>query len=1055
MQKLFILQKRKILLLILIVCVHLAVIAQQEVNISGNITASEDNTPLPGVNISVQGTTKGAITDINGHYIIQCNVGDVLSYSFMGYLTETHSVQKPDTINFALVPDIANLTEVVVLGYGKQKKSHLTGAINKVTNENLDEVPVSSVDQVLSGRVSGLTIQNTTSEVGVDARIRVRGMGSISASNEPLVVVDGYPVPDGLSMVNMNDIESIEVLKDASSTAIYGSRGANGVIIITTKSGEVAKPKYKFSAYTGIKSYIKLHPMMASDKYGVFRMNEKALAKDSDSTYFNLLNSNEKAGYMLAKYLGNTNWQEEALRVAKISNYSLSVSGGNKGMKYYLSGNYRTDQGIMKKSNYEKFSLQSKLNTTLNDRIKVGVTFNPSYAKRQRPRANFTDYMRTPSFMPVKHNAYTASITGEDEGSYAFGRHFKLDTLYVPADYVATTAEDPDPGDAIIKPNPWGTSNNSPVYIRENEQYYSHYYRLLTNTTVSLKIFEGLEFKTSNGVYVNYTVNERYSNYGSRREGQSNEGVYSNSLYIDLLSENTLNYDFRKGSHQVNALIGATFQKTDTKTAYMAGTSFPTDYVQTLNAATSFTLDETGTYRESTALVSYLARVNYAYRDKYLLSVASRADGSSLFGPDNKWGWFPSASVGWRVSEESFLANIEPVYMLKLRASVGITGNNDIENYAYQNTLSAANYQLGASASTPTAGLAPDGGILGNKSIGWEQTIEYNYGVDLSLFKGRIDGTFNYYYKITDQLLLQQEVNGYTGYSQYWNNIGKVRNKGTELELTGHVINNKKLKWNVSANISANDNVLLELGGESQIIKQGERSEQYIAKVGEPSIQYYGYKMIGIWASQEEIDNNPHASNDAPGGIRVADLNGDGEIDSDDRTTLGNPFPDYTWGAATTLKYAGFDLSLQFEGVQGVEVFNGDGYYSETRRYNENYNIDRWIDEDHPGTKPFERNGRDWQYTDYMIEDASYWCLRNVILGYRIPAKAMEKLNVKMVRLYVSAQNLLYIMNPDFRGINPEARSTSSYYSDPLIDGYQRGAFPLSRTYTVGVNINF
>lgn len=1010
--------------------------------VKGIVTDSATKEPLIGATIIIKGTTKGAITDVTGNFEIEIPANEeTLVITYVGYNSQEIKYAGQSTLAISLSPNVAGIDEVVVVGYGTQKKSHLTGAISKVTNENLDQVPVSRVDQALSGRIAGLTVQNTTSEVGVAPQIRVRGMGSISASNEPLVVVDGYPVPDGLSMVDMNDVQSVEVLKDASSAAIYGSRGANGVIIITTKSGQVAKPRYKFSYYSGFKNYIKLHPIMDSEEFGLFRMNEKALAQGVEPS-LSLLSSYEKSLYVLGKDLGVTDWQKEALRTAKINNYSLSVSGGVNGMKYYLSGSYMNDEGLMKKSSYEKISVSGKIEAKLSDKITVGLNFTPTYAKRERPRANFTDYMRNPTFMPVFHNEYTSALTGYPVGSYAFGRHFRNVTL-----------TDPDTGNTFVA-NPWGTSNNSPAYIRDNESYFSYNYRVLTNSFFNINLAKGLDFRTSNGVYVNYSTNEIYNNAGSRSEGTTNSGIYNNSLFVDLLSENTLNYNLEKGDHSFSGLLGATFQKTKIDNADMEGSSFPTDYIHTLNAATVFNLEGTGTDKEETSLVSYLARLNYSFRDKYLVSLVTRTDGSSLFGPENKWGWFPSASMGWRISEEPFF-KVKSIDMMKLRASIGVTGNNDIQNYAYQNTLTAANYQLGASANQPTAGLAQTSSILGNKAISWEQTLEYNYGFDLSMFSGRLDVIANYYYKITDQLLLQQEINSYTGYNQYWNNIGKVRNKGIEFDVSGQLIKKKKFNWRLGFNLATNSNRLLELGGESQSIKQGERSEQYIAIVGQPSIQFYGYKMVGVWASDEEIANNPHSNDDAPGGIRVADINPDGVIDANDRTTLGNPFPDFTWGLTSELQFGSFDLSLSFDGVQGGDVFLGDGYYNETRRFDKSFNTDRWISAEHPGTIPYERNGRDLVYTDYLIDDGSYWCLRNVNLGYKLPKALCKKLKIKSARIYSSVNNLIYVMNSGFRGINPEARSTSSAYADPLIDGYQRGAFPLDRTVTFGVNLDF
>ena len=1013
-----------------------------QVRVTGSIVDSQSNDVLIGATIVEKGTTNGTVSGVDGAFSLETeNESGILIVSYIGYFSQEMEYSGTTSLNIILKPDIAGIEEVVVVGYGTQKKSHLTGAISKVTNENLDQVPVSSVEQALSGRIAGLTIQNTTSEVGVAPQIRVRGMGSISASNEPLVVIDGYPVPDGLSMVDANDIQSVEVLKDASSAAIYGSRGANGVIIVTTKSGQVDKPRFKFSFYSGVKNYIKLHPMMESDEYATYRMMEKGLAQGVEPS-FSLLNVYEKAWYLIPQEIGNTNWQKEALRTAKINNYSLSFSGGHRGVSYSISGSFTDDEGLMKKSNYRKINVSGKFKAKLSDLVTVGFNFQPSYSKRERPRANFTDYFRTPSFMPVYHNEYTSALTGYPVGSYVFGRHFRNVTM-----------TDPETGEEFVT-NPFGSSNNSPAYIRENEEYFTNYYRMLTNSFLTIKLAENLHFKTSNGVYVNYTTNEIYNNLGSRREGTANSGTYNNNMLIDLLSENTLTYDYNKKDHSFGALVGATVQKTKIDRAEMEGSSFPTDYIHTLNAATVFDLDGTGTDKEEYSLVSFLGRINYSYKSKYLASVVARADGSSLFGPNNKWGWFPSASVGWRVSEEPFF-NAKNIDMLKLRASVGVTGNNDIQNYAHQNTLSSANYQLGLNPSNPTAGLGQTNTILGNKSISWEQTIEYNYGFDLSLFDGKLNAVSNYYYKITDQLLLQQEINSYTGYNQYWNNIGKVRNKGIEFNLDGVLVNKKNFRWNVGFNISANANRLLELGGESQTIKQGERNEQYIAIVGEPSIQYYGYKMIGIWGSAEEIANNPSSSDDAPGGVRVADMNNDNKIDANDRTTLGDPFPDYNWGITSDIKFGNFDLSLLIDGVQGVDVFLGDGYYTEVRRFSKDFNQDRWISAEYPGTKPYERNGRNFVFTDYLIDDGSYWCLRNINLGYRIPSKIAQKFKIKGARVYTSVNNLIYVMSSDFRGINPEARSRSSSYADPLIDGYQRGAFPLERTVTFGLNLNF
>ncbi len=1021
------------LLAIVLISVQVS-IAQTHQTITGSVQ-DVNGESLIGVNVVEKGTTYGTITDINGRFNLSVSTQNpTLQISYLGYENQEIEIVNGQENKIILKESFMNLDEVFVVGYGVQKKSHLTGAVSKVKSESMAELPVSSIDQALQGKLAGVTIQNTTSEVGEAPQIRIRGMGSISASSEPLVVVDGYPTSDGLSMVDLGDVESVEVLKDAASGAIYGSRAANGVILITTKSGNINKPKYAIKAFGGLKYAYQLHPIMTTDEYLTMRRNEEALGGET-------VGSMERSW---GTFENETDWQREGLNEpASIYNAQFSVSGGKKELRYYISSSYLKDEGIMIDNDYEKFSVRAKMDATLSPKIKMGINLTPTYSKRQRPATNYIDFYRSYGWLPVKHNAQTSAITGKAIGEYAHGRDFNNQTF---------TDENGE-----FTARPWSTSNNNPRSIMDNEKRFRYDYRLQTNAYLSVKITDDLEFKTSNGFYFKYNEVEEYRNLAAKKDGEPNRGVYGNELFLDLLTENTFDYNKSFGLHGITALAGFTAQKTKIKSANMVGLNFPTDYVPTLNAASTIELTESQTFREEIGLMSVLGRLTYSYDDKYLMSASLRTDGSSLFGPENRWGWFPAVSLGWRVSEEGFMEQFSWVDQLKLRASYGVTGNNDIPNYAHQNKLNPANYPFGANNGSVQPGLANVSSTLANKGITWEQTDEYNFGMDLNVLNSRINISAEYYYSVTRKLLFKQPALSFTGYTEYWNNIGKVRNRGLEFELTTYNIKNKQFEWTTSFNIAANQNRILEIGGEERFINKGERSEQYLAQVGNPAIQYFGYKTIGVWNSQEEINNNASHISDKPGGLRVADLYKDGVINDKDRTALGNPFPDYTWGFSNRLSYKAFDLSVMIQGVQGLDIFNGDGYYVESKRINLNYVSNRWINAENPGDgkTPYENNGILWQETDYMIEDGSYVALRDVVLGYTLPKRAATKMGLSGLRLYLSGQNLFYIWSDDYRGVNPEARYTYGAYTSPLIDGYQRGGFPIQSTVTGGIEISF
>jgi len=1032
-----------------LIFIFLAFVIGVSAQVTGVVVDADSNETLIGATIVEKGTSNGTISDIDGRFSLNTkSESGTIVISFVGYLTQEIEFSGQTTVNVALKADIAGIEEVVVVGYGTQKKSHLTGAIAKLDTEGLEDIPGARADQVLQGRVAGVQIQNTTSQVGESPNITVRGNGSISANGQPLVIVDGFPISDGLSVIDVADIESMEVLKDAASAAIYGSRAANGVILITTKSGTEDKPQYNVRVSYGLKDIYELHPMMTRDEFIDMKLNEANLSGTTlGDMYF----------AMAVLETEDTNWQEEALRLAGVLNAQFNVSGGKKGLKYYVSSSYLGDEGIMLQNKYDKLNVRSKIEAELSPKTKIGVTLSPSYSKRAKPTNPFTDFVRTPRFLPVYHNEYTSALTGQPVGSYSHGYHYSNKTY---------TGIDPQTGleRTVTGASPYSTSNNNPLSVMHNELNSRDDYRMQGSLYLNNKLAKGLTFKTSNGFNVVYTEENTYKNANSKTASSPSEALYENSLFTDLLSENTLTFQRKTGAHSFDALLGFSVQERRTKTSGIYGNNFPTDYIQTLNAAgTILQYDDddqvTGTWEEEEALVSVFSRFAYSYADKYLLSASFRGDGSSKFGEDNRWGYFPSVSLGWRVSEEDFFKeSVSWVDQLKLRASYGVTGTDDIPNYANTNMLSPNSYVLGSSNGSVVSGISNTSSVIGNSSLQWEQTNEFNYGIDFSAFNSRISMGLDYYYSITKSLLYEASVNSILGFTEAWSNKGKVRNKGLEVVLNTRNFDNKNFRWTTTFNYSMNRNKVLDLGGESEQITTGERGEMYLTRVGDPLVQFYGFKTQGVWISEDEIANNPSHINDAAGGLRAVNMDGDDDIDADDYTVIGNPLPDFTWGITNSFAYKNFDFSFLLQGVVGAEVVNGDIYYAETVRYNKNFNTNRWIDENNPGDgkTPYERNGITQVQTDYAVEDAGYLALRDLTIGYTLPKHITRKAKISNLRVYLSGQNLLYWWSDDYNGINPEARKTSgSNYASPLVDGYQRGAFPIQRIYSAGIDISF
>lgn len=1051
----------------------LAAIAQKK-TITGKVTNQLTGEPLQGVSILVDKQKGGTTTKADGTYSVVVNSGgSTLIFSYVGFTPQTVATEGKTVVDIAMAPIVTDNNEVVVIGYGTQKKSHLTGAVSKYKNDKIDETPNSRLDQALQGKIAGVQVQNISSEAGSDPKIRVRGISSINAGANPLVVVDGHPVPDGLAFVNMADVESVEVLKDAASSAIYGSRGASGVIIITTKSGKADKPKYSIKFSTGAKTQYELYPMMSTSEYTNLLFYEAALKSKDPSitppTGTGIIANNERAAYVVENTIMGgygANWQQEALRNANVRNLQISVSGGSRLAKYFLSGGYQRDQGMMHHSEYDRFNLRSRLDLQLAKKVKLSFNLNPSYIKRERPAVNFIDFVRFQSFLPVYHTEASAAFVSQvaqwaniKPGDFAQARHFngRVYTGQMPdgSQWVTTSTTDP-----------FNTANNTPKSVMETRSINSNDYRVLSSGDLTYNILPGLDFKALGSVYMNFTQGLDFTKRNSNREGDVNRGVYTNRLFVDLLSENTLNYSKLIKEHSVNVLAGFTAQKTTIKDEQITGFDYPSDNITTLNTALQIDQAKTATFnlRNQIGLLSYLGRVNYTYKNRYLLSASYRADGSSYFAPGNKWGSFPSISLGWVATEEKFTDKLDWLSNLKLRASYGATGNNRIVDFAFVDLLYAANYPLGSGTGTSVLGQVPSRDILSNTDITWERTFQYNGGLDISLFRNAITLSVDVYQSKTDQLLLRQAAMGFTGVPLAWNNIGRLQNRGIEFELTTNNIKRKDFRWTTSANIAHNRNKILELGEEAFLLNQGERTELYMNRVGDPLIQYFGYKTDGVWLSQAEINearaaglNSPLSNIFVPGGLKLVDVNGDMIINADDRVVTGSPYPDFNWGVTNNFTYKSFDLSFMLQGVQGGQLVNGDPNYNETKRYNKNYNNNRWLSPMFPGDgkTPYSTVGFNWMLTDYVVEDASYYALREVVVGFTLSEKVAKRVGLSSLRIYASGQNLFFHSASGYRGINTEARFTTGPYNTPLVDGYQRGSFPMPKTIIFGIDINF
>lgn len=1041
--------------------------------VSGQVTDAETGEPIPAVNVVVLGTMIGTSTDANGDYSLNVpDDGEVLQFSFLGYKTLEVAVDGRSEINVSLEADLLALDDIVVVGYGTQQRQEVTGAITSVRSEEIQNIPVSSFENALQGRMAGVNVAESTGEPGASPQITIRGTGSISAGNSPLYVIDGVPITTNrnlqsdigsqrgsfqppsanpLATINPNDIESIEVLKDASAAAIYGSRGSNGVILITTKQGSAGRTTVNFSSYMGVSNVFNKPDMMNA---------EEIIAYTKDARNNNYLqeievgkrpanpdyNPNNNAGrpnvsnfLIPEKYINwdgtDTDWLDLVLSPAAMQNYDLSLSGGNQTTTYSFSTGYLDQEGIIEGSAFQRYTLRLGLTHKLNEDLRMGANMNSALAQHDRLPANAPYFGQPPGIIysalvespVIKPYNEDGTINQRDNTSFLGGG--------------TTTTSNPL---AIMK------------YISEDIQNT----RIFGNLYTEYDVMDNLSFKSLLGYNLESIQQSFYRGTEFLYRNQSSPQPYAQTGAGNLFNwiwENTVNYNTMIGTdHKVNLVAGYTAQKERIERSTISSNGFTDDQITTINGGIVNSGEEV---IEEWSLVSALARLNYVFQDKYLLTATVRSDRSSRFGANNQTGIFPSVSFGWRANEESFLSGVDEINELKLRASYGVTGNFEIPNYGAIGLLSGANYVSGGSQLN---GVAPS--TSSNADLTWETSYQTNFGVDYALLNDRIYGSIDYYTTTTEDLLLFVTVPAASGFDVALTNIGEVENKGFELSLTSRNMVGE-FNWATDFNFAANENTVTKLGPEGDdILSSGAAGARHITRIGDPIGSYYGYVVEGIYQSQAEIDAAPvdelvGSGGARPGDFRFKDVDGDGKITSNDRTVIGSYHPDYTFGLTNRFEYKNFDVNIFIQGVMGREVLNLTARHLKNGEANFNsYAVlnDRWISESNPGNGEHPRadrssasHGNNNRQSSYQVEDGSYVKIKNLSFGYTLPDTFLNGA-FSRARIYTAMTNVAIFT--DYIGFNPEVNLQAN---SSLTPGEDYGAYPLSRTIQVGIDLAF
>jgi TonB-linked SusC/RagA family outer membrane protein len=991
-------------------------------SIRGKVIDSRSNEPVIGASVFVRGEQKsGTVTDLEGNFGIEASTLPVtIVISYIGYRTEEIDIYENSLQLVIPLQENTNLlNRVVVVGYGTQKRSDLTGAITTVPLELLNRA-VSSFERTLQGVVSGVQITQNSGQPGGATRIRIRGNNSINGGNEPLFVIDGFPVyndnnlvssgatssndasgsVNALASLNPGDIESINVLKDASATAIYGSRGANGVIIITTKKGKAGNNTVAYDVTYGNQSVI--HPIkVITDSKEWARVRNDARVNAGKAPFY--------TEEQIAALPEGTDWQKAGFRSAVIQNHQLSVSGGDEYTHYSISGNYFDQEGILLNTDFKRYSARINLDRQVFKRLKVGTNMTASKVQsRIADKGVVRALTLMPPVVPVRN----------ETGEYTYQSEFE-------------------------------SAMGNPVATLEKEINHSTTYRLFGNVYGEYDLGKGFSAKISFGTDVITNKENLFipsSIYqGTNSTADSKATVGSKTSY-SWLNENTLNYTKTIRKHSFTLLAGYTQQAFRMERVLAGSQGFVTDLLSYNDLGSGSTYNQPGSSSGEWALNSVLGRINYAYQSKYLATVTFRADGSSRFGKNEKWGYFPSAALAWNVTNDSFVTLPEQITNLKARVSIGVTGNQEIGVYNSLATLANNVYYFGGNTAV---GFSPD--RIGNPDLGWEKTLQYDAGIDVALFKNKLTIVIDAYYKKTTDLLLKVPLPYTTGQSEAFLNYGAVANKGLEVEIgTNFKLGN--VVWSSNLTYSINRNKILSLGEDSEddYIINGVS----IAKVGQPLGSFYGLKTNGIFQSDDDIANLPvYLTKNKPGDQRYVDVNNDGKITAaDDRIIIGNAEPDFIGGFINNFGYRNFDLNIFFQGSFGNQVYNRNKEQLEILSGQQNVSItalDRWTPENPGNEVPRAYEDPAVVINSRNVEDASYLRLKELSFGYSLPGKLISKLSISSLRIFVSAQNLITLTG--YSGFDPEVSTNQ----ETINQGIDNQSYPNAKSIHGGLSIKF
>ena len=1010
--------------------------------VSGRVT-DKDGGPLPGVTVLMKGTNKGTSTDTEGYYklTVPDNV-TTLVFSFIGYISEEVTIGNRSSIDVVMLPDVQKLTEVVVIGYGTQQARNVTSAISSVKSKDLREVPVPGLDQALQGRAAGVQVTKNTGSPGGGVSIRIRGTSSLLSGQEPLYIVDGIPInntPTGsadpfaqsagdgrgqagnefinaLSGISTDDIESIEILKDAASASIYGARAANGVVIITTKRGVAGKPQVSVNAYSGV-GYLP-----GNNRYKLLEAEQFAA----------LTNEGRIRNGLPPIYTENpptsTNWQDEIFRTAPIHNLNLSVRGGGEKTLYSVSAGYFNQEGIMLNSSFERFTLKTNMDFNLGEKVKLGTNLLLSRSLSDRLRNN---------------------------GNASGGDAFNNNNIYGPSLLSSALRANPTlpvftEGGAFQQDTLNGVNN--PVALAGAQELLTRTNRLIASVFLEWQIMEGLLFRTNWGVDIRdeFGENATLPTPGVARGGSLMNSSFNENLW---LTENYLSYDIPLGGeHKLNTLVGLSLQSSESRGFVVQVNEIDKNQLRSINSGVFQRLAPQGF--QDFGIISYFARAIYSFRDKYLLSGTVRRDGSSRFGPERRYGTFPSVSAGWIISEEPFMQSMNILSNLKLRASYGITGNDQLgDTWEWRGTGGpppdvTGNY-LGETLLQPNS--------IDNRDFTWETTEQFDIGLDLSLFSNRINLAADYYIKTTDDLLFRLELPHTTGFETRIGNLGSIENRGLELSVNSTNINTDEFSWTTNFNISFNRNKVLELANGGNDFTTGDFGRLSLAREGE-EISFQAIIIDGI---------NPETGDWLPRNIMDEDEN-DPRIDENDLVIVGSPLPDHFGGLSNTFTYKNFDLSVFLQWSYGNDIVNNTRSFVEsvsvstavgltTSNMRQEAYFNRWKG---PGDTGATFRGIDFnnqyravrnQPIDRFIEDGSYLRVKNLTLGYRLPKHLLDRWNIQSARVYATANNLLTIT--DYSGYDPEVNHNN--VGANVAVGYDNGTYPQATNIIFGVNLNF